>query len=41
MQASNLRTGDRHGVQGALSKAQHQAAEIWQQLVHQFTHTGG
>lgn len=40
-QASHLRTGDRHGVHGALTKAQHQAAEIWQQLVHQFTHIGG
>ncbi|KAL0029681.1 hypothetical protein WJX79_001799 [Trebouxia sp. C0005] len=39
--ASDLRTGDRHGVQGALTKAQHQAAEVWQRLVRQFTHIGG
>ncbi|KAL0022748.1 hypothetical protein WJX77_011191 [Trebouxia sp. C0004] len=40
-EASDLRAGDRHGVQGALLKARHQAAEIWQQLLHRFTHIGG
>lgn len=41
MQASDLNTGDRHGVQDVLANVQHKAAEIWHQLVYRLTHLGG